>query len=42
MEALFKQVSTVGKVEHEITRFSYGLKRTESGKFSFFYNIILE
>ncbi|EFO22843.1 hypothetical protein LOAG_05646 [Loa loa] len=30
MEALFKQVSTVGRVEHEITRFSYGLKAAES------------
>ncbi|VDO20334.1 unnamed protein product [Brugia timori] len=30
MEALFKQMSTVGKVEHEITRYSYGLKVTES------------
>uniref|UniRef100_A0A158Q7M1 Eukaryotic translation initiation factor 3 subunit K n=1 Tax=Elaeophora elaphi TaxID=1147741 RepID=A0A158Q7M1_9BILA len=30
MEALFKQVSTVGRVEHEITRFSYGLKAAEN------------
>uniref|UniRef100_A0A915AR21 Eukaryotic translation initiation factor 3 subunit K n=1 Tax=Parascaris univalens TaxID=6257 RepID=A0A915AR21_PARUN len=27
MEALFKQASTLGRVEHEITRFSYGLLR---------------
>ncbi|OZC09815.1 ankyrin repeat protein [Onchocerca flexuosa] len=30
MEALFRQVSTVGRVEHEITRFSYGLKAAEN------------
>uniref|UniRef100_A0A915PNC0 ANK_REP_REGION domain-containing protein n=1 Tax=Setaria digitata TaxID=48799 RepID=A0A915PNC0_9BILA len=30
MEALFKQASTVGRVEHEITRFSYGLKTADS------------
>ncbi|CAG9532960.1 unnamed protein product [Cercopithifilaria johnstoni] len=30
MEALFKQMSTIGRVEHEITRFSYGLKTAES------------
>uniref|UniRef100_A0AAF5RVM1 ANK_REP_REGION domain-containing protein n=1 Tax=Wuchereria bancrofti TaxID=6293 RepID=A0AAF5RVM1_WUCBA len=32
MEALFKQMSTVGRVEHEITRYSYGLKVAESAE----------
>ncbi|KAM3717216.1 putative ankyrin repeat protein [Dirofilaria immitis] len=30
MEVLFKQVSIIGRVEHEITRFSYGLKSSET------------
>lgn len=33
MEPLFKQATTLGRVEHEITKFSYGLLKPSSGDF---------